>query len=603
MAKVPTYDSPQVDERALPGVRQESVASPALLGAAADSQIKLGGAIASAGTGLEAVALHMQEKENLRAVQDATAEYGARVLDWQTDAKTKRTGVAAQGVVTDFSEWHKKQLDEIGTRLGNDAQRQAFVNYARKTGLAARHDIATFEVGETRKANVTAADASAKINIDQGAVALTPDSANAFKAQLINSTRAFAASQNLPSEVEQELLTRRLTEFHAQRIQNLARTDPASATAYFEQNKGEIAGSQQAEIGKFAEKAGVEIAGVQTAGEIWKSIGPEQGLDQMEEAARKKYANEPEKLKATISNLRERTQAFDKGNQERVDKVAAAVNIAVIKGASPSQIRAMPEFITLTTMGGAGAKMAAGVIEHAENKQYSNILRATAAEARQQQVLARRGMGAYLQYSDPDMLAKMSREQVINLLPVLGNELTNHLMQRKDSLVKTEGKLVQARMDQDDFNHIAQSAGLKPFDPHKNEEEKAGLGELKFQIEQKIDAAQRSLGTGKELTRQQKMQIMQNEMDNKVLVDRPLWFDATKPAVLLKPDEMKNAYVTVEGKDIKLSTIPKEDRAAIITSRQKYGLPITEQAIAEAWVKKSATKKPAADRGGATGAY
>lgn len=587
MPRIPTYDSPQVEARALPGVHEESVATPELLGSAGNAALAIGGGAAAAGSGLAAVVYHMQQKENLRKVQDAATEYGSRVLDYQTEAQKNRTGSAAQGLVTDFSDWHKKQIDDIAKSLGNDAQREAFVAMARKNGLAARHDIATFETQQTRAANIASYDAQVTNNINLGAVALTPEAADAFKQQVIANTKAFGAINNFqPGDGREEaLLAKQLTEFHAQRIQNLARTDPASAVAYFEANKNEIAGAKQAEIGKFAQQATSEITGVNTAGDIWATVGPAKGLDAMEEAAREKFKNDPFTLRATITNLRERQQAYDKGQQERVDTVASSVNLAILNGSTPSQIRRMPEFIALSQMGSTGGKMANAIIEHAENKQYSATLRATAAEARQQQVLARRGMGAYLDYSNPDKLDKMSEAQIINLLPTLGNELTNHLIQQKRALVKTEGKIVEARMDQQDFEHIANEVGLKPFDPHKNEDERASLGELKFAIEQKIDAAQQAKKGP--LTRQEKMQLMRQEFDNKVLIDE--WGrDPTKPMILLKPDELKNAYVVVGDKEVKLSSIPAADRAAIITSRRKHGLPVTEQAIAEMWVQRNA---------------
>ncbi len=587
MARVPTYDQPQVAEQALPGARRESVASPGLIGSAADSEVALGTAATNAGTGITAVAYHMQQKDNLRQVQDATVDYGKRLQDFQIKAQEERIGAAAKGLVTDFSDWHTKQMAEIATKLGNDAQREAFTVMARKSGLATRHNIATFEIGETRKANIAAFEGSVANNINLGATSVTPEATATFKDNVVADTKAFAAASNLPPEAEQAMLTKNLTEFHAQKIQQLARVDPAAATSYFEANKAEIAGSRQAEIGDFAQKATAEKMGTDAAGEIWAKVGPTKGLDVMEEAARERFKNDPFTLKATIASLRERTQAFDKGNAERVDNVAAAVNMAVMKGASVTQIRAMPEFIALSSMGGAGAKMALSISDHAENKAYTATLRATANEARQQQILQRRGMAAYLDYSNPDKLASMSEAQIVNLLPTLGNDLTSHLMTQKRGLVKTTDKIVEARMDQQDFDHIANEVGLKPFANVKTEDQKAALGQLKFSIEQQIDAAQQA--KGKALTRVEKMQIMRSAMDNKVLVDE--WgTDPSKPVMLLKPEEMTKAYVTVEGREIKLSSIPPADRTAIITSRRKHGLPVTEQAIAEMWVRKN---KPA----------
>jgi hypothetical protein len=64
-----------------------------------------------------------------------------------------------------------------------------------------------------------------------------------------------------------------------------------------------------------------------------------------------------------------------------------------------------------------------------------------------------------------------------------------------------------------------------------------------------------------------------------------MWWDATKPAVLLSPSELEKAYVVVDGKEVRLSSIPAEERARIIQARQARRLPITEKAIAETWVR------------------
>lgn len=586
MARVPTYDSATVDERPLPGVRQESIATPEFLGSAANSEIALGAGTLRAGTGIDAIGYQMQTRDNVRKVQDATTIYGERVLQFQTDTQAKRTGAAARGVVTDFGEWHKKQLDDISAGLGNDAQREAFIQVARTKGLAARHDLATFEVAQTRKAGIDSFNASTANNIGLGAVAVTPEAADTFKNQVVVGTRAFAALNNMQPEVEQALLEKNLTEFHAQRIQNLARADPAGAMAYFEANKAEINGSKRAEIGEFAQKATAEQMGTNAAGDIWAAVGPAGGLDKMEEAARTQFKNDPFTLKATISNLRERQQAFDKGEQTRTDNLAAAANKAVLDNVPVSLIRKMPEFIALSTSGPAGIKQANQIIEHAENKSYQRTIRASAEESRAQQIMARRGMGEYLTLSNPDTLNNMTEAQILNKLPTLGNELTQHLMNSKRSLVKTGDKIVEARMDQQDFDHIANEVGLKPYDPKKSEDERAALGELKFGIEQKIDAAQ----TAKKapLTRQEKMQIMRSEMDNKVLVDE--WGrDPSKPVITLTPDEQKGAYVVVDGKEVKLASIPAADRAQITAARRRAGLPVTEQSIAEMWARKSTT--------------
>jgi hypothetical protein len=156
-------------------------------------------------------------------------------------------------------------------------------------------------------------------------------------------------------------------------------------------------------------------------------------------------------------------------------------------------------------------------------------------------------MGAYLAYSNPDTLAGMTDAQVINLLPVLGNEHTKHLMEKKRALASNPGKLAEARVDEDDFKMVAQEMGMRPF-AAKSEDEKASLGMLKYRVEQMVSAAQQ--GGKKVLSRDEKLTLMRGELARTVQVDG--WFsNKDTPVIALKPEDVKNVVV------------PKADRQQI----------------------------------------
>jgi hypothetical protein len=180
--------------------------------------------------------------------------------------------------------------------------------------------------------------------------------------------------------------------------------------------------------------------------------------------------------------------------------------------------------------------------------------RAATSEAREQTRLSRSGTAAYLVYSSPDTLAGMTENQVLNLLPSLGNELTSHLMQQKRQLAANPNKLAEARMDEDDFKMTAQEMGLKPF-AAKSEDEKAALGALKFRVEQMISATQQA--GGKPLNRTEKLDVMRREMARTVTVDTWGWTNKEVPVIAITPQQIGSVMV------------PKEDRAAIAASMQK----------------------------------
>jgi hypothetical protein len=594
---VPTYDNAQVQEAALPGVRESSVVSPALLGARADRQIAEGTALMGAGDVLNAAAIKMKHEEDLRTVQTATAQYQEAAQNFTMDAKDKRTGAAAQGVVIDFDKFHTDTISKLMDGLKNPEQKQAFAVMAGRARLATRHDLGTFELSENRKAGDDSFNAVAKNTINAGAIASTDASAMAQRDILLSNTKAYAATRNMDAPTQEALVSKVMTDFHAQRIQQIVQSDPMAAQAYFDAHKDEIAGAQQAEIGGFAKKATATAQGTTSAQAAWDSLGPKSSTEpvkvfDMEERIRKELKGNEPAIEAGLKSIRERDSAFKNQRVEDSHALEASVNKLVLGGASSQQLRASPEFLSLSEKNPQAAR---NIDQFVENKAYTAIARAAAsesradaAEARAERQKQRAGMGAYLQYSNPDVLAKMSDDQVINLLPTLGNELTHHLMEKKQALTKNGDKVVEARIDQQDFDHVAQEIGLRPFDTKKNEDEKAQLGELKYAVEQRIDAEQRA--QKRQLTREEKMKLVRQTVDDKVMQHNMIFPDKQVPAALLPKDAQGDAYVNVEGQKVKLSTIPADFRAQAITTRRTAGLSTSEETLAKLWLKNQAKK-------------
>lgn len=79
--------------------------------------------------------------------------------------------------------------------------------------------------------------------------------------------------------------------------------------------------------------------------------------------------------------------------------------------------------------------------------------------------------------------------------------------------------------------------------------------------------------------------IIDHVMLDQVKVPRTLWFGFEKPAALLTDDESSRAYVKVGGEKIVLASIPQAQRSTIVGKLRARGLPVTEQAVAELWVR------------------
>ena len=175
----------------------------------------------------------------------------------------------------------------------------------------------------------------------------------------------------------------------------------------------------------------------------------------------------------------------------------------------------------------------------------------------------------YLTASDPAVLSQMSRAQVEALRGRFGLEGVQHLLAKHEALQKP-GKIAEARMDQDDFNRIADQLGMKPFDRAKSESQARALGELKFRVEQIIDARQRQ--TGKTLERDEKLQLMQAEMAKTVTTDGWFSFERQVPVIQLTDRNLGDVQV------------PPTDRKQITEALRARGQPVTEQAIRRLYI-------------------
>ena len=585
--RVPTYDQRQVEEKPLRAPNLDSVVTPEVLGGAAKQEAAFGAAAMNAGIGALEIQRKMKERDDADLVFRAETSLKENYLAYEADAREKRQGRFAKDLTADTNKWWDDETKKQSEELKSPEARRTFVKRATNARLASLDGVSKWESAQLEKSHDDAWRADKNITTSTAAQNPTQANVNAARDELGRLNRYQAARKGWDAATLENETLKDTTALHENVIKSMAQTDPVGAAAYFEANKKEIDGKRHDEIGKFAKDVSANAIGSEVGQAIWKQHGPKgdnepASLDEMEKKAREALKGNEPALKAAISSIKEQTAAFDKGARERAAYNAAAVSTAAMAGKSLTQIQAMPEFRLLD-----GTRQTQ-MIEHIENSRYTRAQRGRQAADQADADISRRSSAAYMTYSDPSVLAGMNRNEVLALLPALGRTQTEHLLTKWESIGKSGAKLIEAKMDRDDFNHVASGAGLRPYETRMAEDRKAELGELHFRIEQVIDAEQ--VKAKRPLTRAEKMQVFQNEIDNKVLVDE--WGrDPTKSAILLTPKEMQNAYVMVDGTRVDLAKIPAADRAEIIQARQRRNLPISEQAIAQTWLRGNA-KKP-----------
>lgn len=519
----------------------------------------LAGGLDSAAGFAEKVVQRQQTDDALATDAQVKTEFMA----FDAELRKQSQGRDAAGYAQKVDAWWQEKSKAIGGDLSSYQKSMVSPSLRaaqmQSVASAQRHQEAELERSEMDSFN------AAQLAEIQRASASGDPAVAATSASLLKSRNAqMAVQKGWTPEVLEQANTKATTALHVNMIQDIQQRDPVAALAYFNDNKSDIDGTRHAEIARGLNNLAAGAEGAQFAADVWKELGPKtynQPVDRasMEAAARKKYANDLPRQKAAIDAIKEQVAAFNASETEANAANVNAVMATYAKGGlSSQQLQRLPAFQALP--GKEQAQITDRLDAHINTlvqRGAASEQRADAAEARAQRKLERDGMAAYLRLSDPATLAGMSDAQVQAQLPVLGNELTKHLIEKKRAVSKPGG-VEDAKMDQDDFNHAAQSMGLKPFEA-KLPEEKAALGEVKYRVEQLIYQAQQAKKAP--LTRAEKSELMTQELSRTVKVSGG-WFssDTDKPVLQLTKDDI--ADVVIPAKDRQLLTAAMQDQYA-----------------------------------------
>lgn len=368
MPKVPTYDSPQVETRALPGFRQSSVASPSLFGAAAEQQIAAGKGMLAAGTGLANAAAAMQDRENADMLFREETVLKDKWLAFEGDLR-QRKGQNAWGATKETEKFFADAEKEAAQRLTNDVQRQLFNRSVTRIRQSAIGSVSSYEAGERQRSLEESARASIVGSINQAAAAAVNGFAgqakwsepepststvedkpadpnaeipelgtitvkakrlrsdggagflNGIKQDIIKRVQVLSEMNGWSPERKAAEESTHLTNLHKQVIQSLAGTSPGKAKEYFEANKAEIAGDQHDTITGFLKTTGIRETAQTFADEAMRSKMTE--ADALA-AARAKLSGEEEA--AAVNEIKVRYNELDAAQKAAMAKAMDPVN-------------------------------------------------------------------------------------------------------------------------------------------------------------------------------------------------------------------------------------------------------------------------------------
>ena len=491
-------------------------------------------------TGLQQAAKGFEVYQE-RTDQDTAFATEAKIkgewLDYEAKLRDARKGRDAASYDEEVNQWWKDAAGKYGADLTPGAQRLI----SRSLTASQLQAVAGAKAYKEQQLNASA-DASYKsaqaVTINEAATIGSEQAAVKALADM-NQKRADRAALMgwTPEQVKADALAWS-TQLHGVMIQKLMRADPAAAQTYFDKYKGEIGAETQAALENNLQQTSAALDGNKAAEGIWSSMGPKQDgqpveLDKMEAAAREQFKGDPVRQKNAIAEIQQRAAAFNAGERERTAGKVNTVMSAYSKGASLAQLQTMPEFMALP------GKDQAQIQEHIRDRNRMLWAQGIEDQERLQRQLERKAFPAFLQYSDPAVLASMTRAQVAALQPSLGNQLTEHLAQKWDALQKPQAKL-EAKMDTEDFNHVADQLGLDPYRAN-TEDKKRQLGELKYRVEQIINTAQ--VAKKSPLTRDEKNALMREEMSRTVTVSG-FFSNDTVPVIQLTPKQVQDVKIT-----------------------------------------------------------
>jgi len=565
MPRVPTYDNLQTTPSAGGTPAFQTPSGPSGEQVAAQQLQGLGEGAQRAGGAVSTIALDMARDANDLRVNDAMNQYvnaqtQARVEAMQLKGRNALERPDGKSLPDEFGERMQKQAEVISQTLANPAQRQAFAMNAGRMDGQFRASLSQHMVEQQNVYRKETQKGTLDTAVNQATLLWGDEKLRAQSVATVTKVvDAIARDNGMPPEARDMALVESLSPLHVGVMKGMIQAGQANAAReYYNENSASMTMQARAAMQGVVKEASDVQTGEAKADAVWATIGPRAANDpvkifDMEREMRDQLKDNPDAMKRGVDALRQRAQAF---NAQQAETNAAGVNsvFKLIDGRVPmGTIMRSDEWMSLPAhkqheiVKSLEAEAAAR-----ESRAYTAEARAFNTERRKDSQLLMGNADAFLAASNPDTLAHMTRAQVEATRTQFGMEGAQHLLTKFDAISKSSDKLVEARMDKQDFDHVAEQMGLDPFND-KSPDKKRQLGELQFRVEQLINTAQ--VSKKQALTRDEKMTLMQGELARQVTV--PGFFSNSQvPVIQLNADDAARVVV------------PPTDRAQIAQALQ-----------------------------------
>lgn len=488
-------------------------------------------------------------------------------------------GVVGKQFVDTYTQKFKDAAQAVRDTLQTDQQKAMFDRHVEVQSLRYQSSLLQHQAQQTKVFNDKTDNDTVRLAID--AIARDPTNVLTYGskvAEIETTLKGYAQRNGLSPESTQELLNTTRSAAVIARITSLAHgipgvsePDPDTAMALFKMEQPNLTAQANESLSKELLQAGV----ADKAQKIGAQVAAQ--FDYLHTGDAQKFIDgmdAPAPLKKAIRDEVEHRHAVQQSDADKTNAVLMGkLDTMVQSGASLAAITKSPEFAQVRDQGRVLALIRERT-EHQVNLQNAIESRDFTRVQRLRAEEEYNGIKKMMPYSDPMVLAGMSREQVAGLTLELGPHNTQRLLERYDSFKASADKLREAKIDSDQFNVIADSLGLKPFAKGASEDDKRMLAVAKDRTEAAIAVWQQA-HPKEAMPREEKAKVMRSMLAEQVTTRG--MFGAT-----WGPFGSNTNVLQVPEKDIVDIVVPDTDAAQITDAlRRASGKPDYKPSPAE----------------------
>jgi hypothetical protein len=482
-----------------------------------------------------------------------------------------------------------KARQDLEGSLENDVQKYIFKQYADRRMLAATQDIDQHAVRQLRQYNINESE-NRRDNLMQDAVThadrfLDPADQNQFmffKKAMIAEVKNLASLNGVPENSEQYKALERTatTRLHTMAISNfIANEKPALAQSYLKTYSGEIDKAQLDNITRAVTQAKT-TADVKDES-LRLSLTMKGTLAEQTAALNRMFTDGKITADVRDATLQRVEHAEQVRRSQRAEYERGLIGQAQ-QWLINNPMRPWTDMPTSLQAGLRNSGQLDNMLSFARNGRY------VTQPAAYQEVMG----------LPNEKLARMSESEFVAKYRgrLDDQDLNTGLAKLRASKGTAEPKHLELISNADRVERAAVSLKILPAAGKPSGTQAENFDKFRMDVMNRVRAFETTVLQGKRAANGEELQkILDTVALDRATVPRAILSDVTKPISQMTTEEMAKAYMTVDGRRVRLSDISTEQRRLLQDALLKAGKPATEENIIRYWLK--------SQRRGATGAY